>query len=174
MALDEQLQNDMKAAMRSKDTLRLDTIRLLRSNLQAERGAKRQRALDALVAQRRVALDAIPANELPPEEPLTEAEMQQVLAREAKKRQDSVEIYTRGGRQDLADQEQAELAILQSYLPARLSVDEVRPMVQAIITEVGATSKADMKKVMPVVMSRLRDKADGRMLNQLVGELLGP
>ncbi len=172
MALDEQLQNDMKAAMRSKDTLRLNTIRLLRSTLQAERGAKRQRALDAFVTQRGVSLDGIPANELPPAEPLTEAEMQQVLAREAKKRQDSVEIYTKGGRQDLADQEQAELAVLQSYLPARLGVDEVRPMVQAIITEVGATSKADMKKVMPVVMSRLRDKADGRMLNQLVGELL--
>lgn len=117
-------------------------------------------------------LEDIPSADLPTQEPLGEDEIVQIIGREVKKRQDLVEAYQKGGRAEMAASEQAEIAILQSYLPAQLSADELRPLVQAIITEVGATSKADLKKVMPLVMGRLRNKADGRTLNQVVGELL--
>ncbi len=172
MGLAEQLQDDMKAAMRAKDTVRLDTVRMLRATLQSEAGKKYQRALDALIQARGVPLEDIPSADLPTQEPLGEDEIVQIIGREVKKRQDSVEAYQKGGRAEMAASEQAEIAILQSYLPAQLSADELRPLVQAIITEVGATSKADLKKVMPLVMGRLRNKADGRTLNQVVGELL--
>lgn len=172
MALDQQLQNDMKTAMRAKDTLRLNTVRLMRAALQAETTTKRQRQLDALVTQRKTKLEEIDPADIPPAEPLNEDEMLKVLAREVKKRHDSVEMYLKGGRDELAAQEQAEIAVLQGYLPQQLSADDLRPMIASIIAEVGATSKADLRKVMPVVMSRLRDKADGRTLNQVVGELL--
>jgi uncharacterized protein len=179
MSLADQLQADLKDAMRSKDTLRLNTIRSLRAALQHETTAKRERELDAaiqrLAKERRVAVSTIRVEdlpELPPAEPLTETEMQQVVSREVKKRQDSVETYRQVGRAEAAAQEEAEIAVLQGYLPQQLSADELRPLVQQIIEEVGATSKADLRKVMPVVMARYRDRADGRTLNQLVQELL--
>lgn len=173
MSLDEQLQNDMKTAMRAKDSVRLGAIRMLRSTLQAETNTKRQRQLDALVAERGVRLDEIEPNDLPPSEPLSETEMRNVIKREVKKRQDSLDAYAQAGRTELAAQEHAEIEVLKSYLPQQKSAAELRPEVKAIIDEVGATSKADMRKVMPVVMTRLGEQADGRTLSQLVGELLG-
>ncbi|GAC1536414.1 MAG: GatB/YqeY domain-containing protein [Herpetosiphon sp.] len=172
MALAEQLQQDMKEAMRAKDTLRLNAIRLLRATLQAEGNGKRQRTLDAWVKEHGVSLADADPTSLPPAEPLTEAESLQIIAREVKKRQDSIEAFTAAGRPELADAEQKEIDIINQYLPAQLTTQELRPMVQSIISELGAQGKADMKKVMPVVMTRLRDRADGRTLNQLVGELL--
>lgn len=177
MGLAEQLQNDLKDAMRSREEPRLTTIRSLRAAIKneevAKRAGERNAVLQRLAKERGVNLDAIDAGELPEGEPLTEAEMQQVISREVKKRQDAAEQFRKVGREDAAAAEEAEMAILKSYLPAQLSADELRPLVQAVITEVGATSKADLKKVMPVVMSRYKDRADGRTLNQLVQELLG-
>lgn len=177
MTLTEQLQNDLKDAMRAKEEPRLTTIRSLRAALKNEELTKRARertaVLERLAKERGVSTDAIDAGELPAGEPLTEAEMQQVISREVKKRQDAAEAYRKVGREDAAASEEAEIGVLRVYLPKQLSADELRPLVSGIIQEVGATSKADLKKVMPVVMSRYKDRADGRTLNQLVQELLG-
>jgi uncharacterized protein YqeY len=102
--------------------------------------------------------------------------MQQVVAREVKKRQDSIEAYRKAGREDLATDEETEAALLRNYLPAQMERDEARARVGEIIAEIRGGGPplglADMKRVMPVVMERLRDRADGRTLNQLVRELL--
>ena len=176
MSLTDQLRVDLKDAMRAKDQTRTGTIRLLLSALNYEHGTKRQRALDTLAEARRVDLREIPESELPPDEPLSDAEALQVVAREVKKRQDSVEAYRKAGRDDLATSEEAEIGVLKAYLPAQMSVEEAREQVAAIIGELRgagpALGPADMKRVMPVVMGRLRDRSDGRTLNQLVRELL--
>ena len=176
MGLADELRNDLKTAMRAKDQARLGTIRVLMSALQEEAGAKRQRALDRLTQARGVELREIPVEDLPPDEPLTEPEMRDVLGREIKKRQDAHEAYSKAGRPELAAAEAAAIATLQSYLPPQLGPDEARARVAAIIVEMQgagpALTQSDMKRVMPVVMERLRGQADGRALNQLVRELL--
>lgn len=177
MSLAEQLQEDMKTAMRAKEEPRLTTIRSLRAALKNEEVAKRARertkVLKRLSQERGVKPEEINADELPEAEPLTEAEMLQIIRGEIKKRQESVEAYRSGGRAEAAANEEAEIAVLSAYMPQQMSADELRPLVQQVIQEVGATSKADLKKVMPVVMQRYKDRADGRALNQLVQELLG-
>lgn len=180
MALAEQLQQDLKDAMRAKEEPRLTTIRSLRAAIKSEADAKRSRELDAAIKQaaqeRGVPVSAIKIEELPPlpeTAPLSDVEIQQLIGREIKKRQDAVDAYRKAGRDEAAAAEEAEMAVLRGYLPQQLSADELRPLIQAVIQEVGATSKADLKKVMPVVMSRYKERADGRTLNQLVQELLG-
>ncbi|WP_026370608.1 GatB/YqeY domain-containing protein [Kallotenue papyrolyticum] len=176
MNLAERLQADLKDAMRAKDELRLTTIRSLRAAIKNEEVAKRTRERSAVVQrlaqERGVSPDTIAASELPEGEPLSDAEIQQVVRSEIKRRQDAAATYRQVGRADAAEREEAEIAILQQYLPRQLSAEELRPLVQAVIEEVGATGKADLKKVMPVLMSRYRDRADGRLLNQLAQELL--
>lgn len=176
MSVAEQLRNDLKDAMRARDERRSTTIRMLLSTLKNEQGVKRQRTLDSLVEARGVALAEIPAAELPPDEPLTEEETLQVVRREVKKRQDSIEAYRKAGREELAAAEANEVALLQAYLPAQMDVDQARRRVAEIVEEVRADGPplgpGDMKRVMPIVMQRLRDDVDGRMLNQLVRERL--
>ena len=172
MSLAEQLQQDLKDAMRSKEEPRLTTIRSLRAALKQESDAKRLRTLESLARARGVEMKDLDLDNLPTIEPLSEAEMQQLINREVKKRQDAAEAYRKAGRDEAAAAEEAEMAVLKSYLPAQLTADELRPLVQNIVQEVGATSKADLKKVMPVVMARYKDRADGRLLNQLVQEAL--
>lgn len=172
MTLMDQLQADLKAALRAREEARLTTIRSLIATLKEEEGAKHKAALDQLQAARGVALENIDASELPQRTALGDAEIEQVIGREVKKRQDSVAIYRKANRAETAAAEEAEIAVLRQYLPTQLSADDLRPLVQQVIDEVGAASKADLKKVMPVVMSRYRDRADGRTLNQLVQELL--
>lgn len=180
MGLSEQLQQDLKDAMRAKEEPRLTTIRSLRAAIKSEADAKRSRELDAAIKrhaqERGIALSEARIDDLPqlPEvAPLSEAEMQQIVGREVKKRQDAIDAYRKAGREEAAAAEEAEIAVLRAYLPQQMSADELRPLIQDVIREVGATSKADLKKVMPVVMSRYKERADGRMLNQLVQELLG-
>ncbi len=176
MSLPDQIRNDLKDAMRANDEARLTTLRLLLSSLKDEQGVKRQRALDQVVKASGRELREIPTADLPPEEALTDAETLQAVSREIKKRQDSVEAYSKAGRDDLVAPEAAAIAIIQHYLPAQMDREEARTQVAAIMDEVagGATlGPADMKRVMPAVMGRLRDQVDGRTLNQLVRELLG-
>lgn len=175
VSLRDQARNDMKEAMRAKDQERLTAIRLLLAAFQDEESHKRLQALNTLVETRGVELRDIPEAELPTPEPLTDAELQQVVAREIKKRQDSAESYTKAGRQELAAVEERAIPLLQGYLPQQMSPAEARSRIEQIISEVGGGRKmtsGDMKQVMPVVMERLRGQADGRMLNQLVRELL--
>jgi uncharacterized protein YqeY len=96
----------------------------------------------------------------------------QVISTYAKQRRDSIDAYRRGGRDDLADKEQAELGIVEEYLPQQLGADEIRELVREAIAESGASSPKDMGAVMKAVMPRTQGRADGKQVNQIVRELL--
>ena len=134
MSLKDQVTEDMKTAMRAKDSERLGTIRLLLA-------ACKQREVDE-----RIVLD--------------DAAVVAIVDKLIKQRKDSIEAFQKAERKDLADKEAAELLVLQAYLPARLSAEEVTAEVQAIVTELGATGPGDMGKVMGAVKARLAGKAD--------------
>ncbi|MFC7408175.1 GatB/YqeY domain-containing protein [Hydrogenophaga atypica] len=139
MALKDQITEDMKTAMRAKDSARLGTIRLLQA-------AMKQKEVDE-----RITLD--------------DAAVIAIVDKLVKQRKDSIEAFQKAARQDLVDQEQAELLVLQAYLPARLSADEVAAEVKTIVTELGAelgrvVGPGDMGKVMGAVKQKLAGKAD--------------
>jgi uncharacterized protein YqeY len=134
MSIKEQIAQDIKAAMLAKDTPRRDTLRLLQA-------AVKQKEVDE-----RIELD--------------DAAVIAVLDKMLKQRKDSIAAFEQGNRADLAAQEAAEIAILQPYLPARLSADEVTAEVKAIVAELGAKGPGDMGKVMGAVKARLAGKAD--------------
>jgi len=134
MALKDQINDDMKAAMRAKDSERLGTIRLLLA-------AMKQKEVDE-----RVTLD--------------DAAVVSIIDKLIKQRKDSVAAYVQAARQDLADKENAEIQVLQGYLPQRLSAEEVAAEVRAIVAELGAKGPGDMGKVMGVVKTRLAGKAE--------------
>mgnify|MGYP001757349366 FL=1 len=134
MSLKEQITEDMKAAMRAKDSERLGTIRLLTA-------AIKQKEVDE-----RIELD--------------DAGVIAVIDKMVKQRKDSITAFEQGGRADLAAKEAAELVVLQAYLPARLSAEEVAAEVKAIVAEIGAKGPGDMGKVMGAVKARLAGKAD--------------
>ena len=134
MSLKERITEDMKTAMRAKDTARLGTIRLLTA-------AMKQKEVDERVELDNVAVIGI-------------------VDKMLKQRKDSIDAFEKAGRQDLADQEKAEVAVLQAYLPARLSADEIAAEVNAIVAELGAKGPGDMGKVMGAVKARLAGKAD--------------
>jgi uncharacterized protein YqeY len=132
--LKERITEDMKAAMRAKETERLGAIRMLTA-------AIKQKEVDE-----RVELD--------------DAGVVGIVDKLLKQRKDSIDAFQKAGRQDLADKEQAEVAVLQAYLPARLSADEIAAEVKAIVAETGAKGPADMGKVMGAAKQRLAGKAD--------------
>lgn len=134
MTLKERITEDMKAAMRAKDTERLGAIRLLTA-------AMKQKEVDE-----RIELD--------------DAAVVAIVDKLLKQRKDSIEAFEKAARQDLADKEKAEAAVLQAYLPARLSADEVAAEVKAIVAELGAKGPGDMGKVMGAVKAKLAGKAD--------------
>jgi len=134
MSLKDQITEDMKTAMRAKDSERLGTIRLLQA-------AMKQKEVDERVVLDDVAVVAI-------------------VDKLIKQRKDSIAAFEGAGRQDLADKEKAEMAVLQVYLPARLSAEEVAAEVKAIVTELGASGPGDMGKVMGAVKAKLAGKAD--------------
>lgn len=121
----------------------------------------------------RMALTAIKNAEVEAGGPLDDPAVEQVLQREIKQRRDSIEQFRRGNRLDLADREQAEIAVLQTYLSARpLSREEIIAIARRVISETGASSSRDIGKVMPRLMPEVRDRADGREVNRIVQELL--
>lgn len=146
MTLKDTLMKDLQDAMRSGDELRKTTIRMARS---AIKNAEISRMAE-----------------------LDDASVQEVLRKEIKQRRESAEEYSHANRTDLADKELAEVAILEKYLPQQMSEDEIATEVRAVISEVGASGPQDMSKVMPAAMARLRGRADGRMVNQVVTRLL--
>ena len=105
-------------------------------------------------------------------QPLTDEEVIAVLRKQAKQRQDSIAAYSMAGREDLVQEEEEELAVIESYLPQLMSEDEIRAAAQQVIDELGATSPRDMGKVMGKLMPQLKGKADGRLVNQVVRQLL--
>ena len=147
MALKETLTNDMKDAMRQRDTVTRDTIRLLLSAIGYEEKAKRTDALpdDAVL---------------------------QVLSKQAQQRRDSIEAYQKGDRPDLVAKEEAELAIVIKYLPQPLTAEEIAAIVQSAIADAGATGPQDMGKVMGRIMPQVRGRADGKQVSALVNQTL--
>jgi len=134
MSLKERITEDMKAAMRARDTGRLGAIRLLTA-------AMKQKEVDERVALDDVAVIGI-------------------VDKMLKQRKDSIEAFEKAGRQDLADKEKSEVSVLQAYLPARLSADEIAAEVKAIVAQLGAKGPGDMGKVMGAVKAKLAGKAD--------------
>jgi uncharacterized protein YqeY len=141
-----QLQDALKTAMKNKDTQRRDVIRLAQS------------------AIKQVEIDT--RKELSAEDVVT------ILQKEARMRRESIDEMRNVGRNESADEAEAELAILEAFLPQQLSRDEIAGIVQQAITEVGAQSAQDMGKVMSKVMAQVKGRADGGVVNQVVRELL--
>lgn len=134
MSLKAQITEDMKTAMRAKDSARLATIRLLQAAIKQKEVDERAELDDAAVIA--------------------------IVDKMLKQRKDSIAAFESAGRLDLAEQEKAETAVLQGYLPQRMSAEEITAAVQAIVAELGASGPADMGKVMGVVKTRLAGKAD--------------
>ena len=166
MTIQEQLQQDLKAAMRGGEKLRVDVIRMTLAALKNAQMAAEKEAYDAAAAsqdqgeQARIAVT------------LSESAMQQTVTKEVKRRRDAAELYRKGGREDLASQEDAEAEILEAYMPRQLTPEELRPELAEQIAKLGASSIADMGKVMPALMQQFKGRADGRLISQLVREIL--
>lgn len=145
--LREQLREDLKSAMRARDVVRRGTIRMVEA--------------------------AIKNAEIERREPLDDDAAAQIVQKQVKLRQEAIAVYDEADRKDLADKERAELAVLNAYLPEQMSRDAIVVAVQAAIDAVGAGGPNDKGKVMGPLMKELRGKADGRLVNEVVTELLG-
>jgi len=147
MTLFEQIQSDMYAAMKDGDKSKANTLRTTLAKLKDKKIEKR--------------------------DDLTEQEEIKVIQTLVKQRKESVELYEKGGRSELATAEKVEMEILNGYLPQMMSADDIKAIVQSVADEVGATSMADMGKVMPEVMKRGKGLIDGKSAQQFVREILG-
>ena len=144
--LKEKLMDDLKAAMRDKDALRKDTVQMIRAAiLQIEKDNGIQVDDDKII---------------------------EIIAKEAKKRKDAAVDFEKSGRQDLIDRNNKELEIINSYLPAQLSKEEIEAIVKEIIAEIGATSMKDMGNVMKEAKAKIGASADGKTINEVVRALL--
>ncbi len=144
--LQDRLADDLKQTMKSRDKVRLSVIRQLRSDVKNAEIAK-QKALD-------------------------DSDILGVISKAAKQRRESIEEFKKGGRQDLVEAEQAELVIIEEYLPQQMTRDEVVAAARKVIEEAGASGPGDKGKVMPRLVSELKGKAEGREINEVVTELL--
>lgn len=142
VTLSERLRSDLRTAIRKRDELRRDTLRMvIAAAYTIEKEARR---------------------------PLTDDELVGVLAREVKTRRESIDAFRKGGRDELAQREELESAVLAEYLPRPLTEDELREMVTAAVDEVGASSARDMGRVMGLLSPRTRGRADGKLVSSLV------
>jgi uncharacterized protein len=148
MTLEQQLSADIATAMKARDATRLTALRMLKAALM-NKNIEKSRALE-------------PGEEL------------QVVSTLVKQRRDSIEQFTKGGRTDLADKEQAEIAILEAYLPPSVGVEAIDQAVAQAVTETGASGPKDIGKVMKAVMAALSGKTvDGKLVNERVRSRLG-
>lgn len=147
MNLEARINEEMKAAMKSGDKLRLETMRSLRAGIISfnKSGAGRE---------------------------MNDEDEQKILLAAAKQRRDAIELSKSAGRPEFIEREEAELAIIQEFLPKQLSEEEVKNSIQKIITETGATGAKDFGKVIGAAMKELRGKAEGALVQQLVKQLL--
>ena len=144
--LQEKLAAELKDAMKSGDKMRLEVIRMLRAGVKNTEIAKQK--------------------------PLEDADVLDVVAKEAKRHKESIEEFKKGNRQDLVEKEEAELAILLEYLPEQMPREEIVAVARQVIEEVGARNPGDKGKVMQKLMPQLKGKAEGRDINDVVTELL--
>ncbi len=150
MTLPQRIDADLKDAMRARDAARLGVLRMLKSAL-------KYAAIEKSGA----------------ESELDDAEATQVIRKQVKQRQDSIESFAKGGRAELAEKEKSELAILNQYLPAAMSAEALSQLVRETIAETGATSKAQMGAVMKALGPKVAGRADGKTLSQEVQRQLG-
>lgn len=146
MTISEQISQDLKAAMKAKDKETLKVVRMLKAALQKE--------------------------QLEQTEPLTQEQELTIIAREMKQRKDSLVEFEKAQRDDLVQPLLAEIKIVERYLPKQLSNEEVKQVVQSIIEELSSTGKVEFGQVMPRAMAQLKGKADGKVVNQIVREVL--
>jgi uncharacterized protein YqeY len=146
MSLSEQLNEDMKQFMKSGDKFALSVVRMLRSAVK-----------NVEIDQRRT---------------ISDDEVLDILSREIKQRKDASSEFQKAGRQDLVDQSHAEIEVIQKYMPQALTEEELQLIVQQTIVQVGASSRADMGKVMSAVMPQVKGRADGKKINEVVQRLL--
>ncbi|HPC86887.1 MAG TPA: GatB/YqeY domain-containing protein [Smithellaceae bacterium] len=146
MDVQVKLNEDMVAAAKAKDKIRLSALRMLKTALH-------NKEIDLM-------------------RPLNETETMQVLSVMVKQRKDSIEQFAKGGRQDLVEKEEAELKVLQGFMPTQMSDEEVEGIIRKAIAEVGAVSVKDMGKVMKVLMPQITGRADGKAAGEKVKALL--
>jgi uncharacterized protein YqeY len=144
--LQQKLMDDLKQAMKAGDTVKRSVIRLV--------------------------MAAIKNAEIAKQKALEDSDILGVIAKEIRQRKESIEAFKQGNRPDLAANEEAEMAVLEGYMPAQMSRDEIVAEAQKVIKEVGAEGIGDKGKVMPQLIARLKGKADGREINEVVTELL--
>jgi len=145
--IEDRLTEDYKVAMKAGDSQRRDVLRSVRAALKSAAIDKR--------------------------ESLTEDEALAVVTRQAKQRRESIEQFTLGGRDDLVEKEEADLEVIESYLPQQMSAEEIETLVRTVIDEVGATSMRDIGKIMKTIMPRTQGRADGKLVNEVIRSLLG-
>lgn len=147
MSLESKIMEQMKEAMKSKDEAALRTLRAIKAAILIEKTSGSGTEI-------------------------TEADEIKMLQKMAKQRRDSLDIFTQQNREDLAAKEREELAIIEKFLPQQMSAEELKTVLQAIIAQVGASTPADMGKVMGVASKQLAGKADGKMISETVKQLL--
>ncbi len=147
MISEEILDQDLKTAMKAKDENKVLTLRMVKAAITTFKIDKKKEKPD-------------------------ESDLQQILQRQVKQRKESIESFEKAGRDDLALKERREMAILEAYLPAQLSADEIRGLLSETIRKTNAAAKADMGKVMKEVMPLVKGKADGKLVNEILNSLL--
>ena len=158
--------------MRSGETLRRDTVRFLLAAIQNEEKARLGAAVDRLTAEGKdeAARQAWLAEHKPGA--LDDAAVEGVLTKQAKMRRDSIEAFRKGGRDDLVEKEEKELAFISAYLPEQLDESKIREIARRVIAETGAKGPQDTKLVMPKVIAETKGRADGKVVSGVVGALL--
>jgi len=147
MGLEEKINEELKAAIKSGNKLRMETLRSIRASI-------------------------IEFNKSGLNRTMNEDDEMKLLMTNAKKRRDAIELYEKGNRQDLADKEKSELTIIEEFLPAKISEEEVRQFVLKVISDTNAEGLKDIGRVMGPVMKELKGKADGNLVQQMVKNLL--
>lgn len=147
MSLKEKIQQDLTSAIKAQDKTRMDALRMLKSAIMRfeTSGAKKEASDEEIV---------------------------QIVQKEIKQRQDSIEQFRAGNRPELAEKEAKEIEVLKVYLPPQLSEDEIRTLVQEALKETGATTKQEMGKVMAALMPKVKGKTDGKTVSKVVNEML--
>lgn len=169
MGTQEQLQQDLKTALRAGDRQRVGVIRMVLAAIKTAQMAEVKAAYDAAAA---TGDEEAAAGTIDHDRPLDEAAVLDTLAKEIKRRREAAEMFRAGKRPELAENEEAEAAIIEAYLPPQLTVDELRPEVAATIERLGASGPSDMGKVMAALMQQYKGRADGKLISQLARELL--
>ncbi len=146
--LEKKINDDLKGAMKEKKTIKIETLRMLKAEIKNVSISKKGASLE-------------------------DKDVFQIVSKQIKQHRDSIETFSKGGREDLVEKEKQELEILQSYLPKQLSKEEVVSIVKQAIAETGAASRSDMGKVMKLVMEKVKGAAEGKLVSQIVAEQLG-